>query len=399
MRFLPRFVPPAGTVLRASDVVAWMRGAGGGDAAIDGLASAFRERYGLRHVYLVSSARAGMTVLLDAMAADGDARTEVAMPGYTCYSVAASAVRAGLRVRPLDILPSTLDIAPGALAAADLRRSLALVGTSMYGIPSDLPALEAAARAQGAYFIDDAAQALDARIGGRWVGTFGHAGLYSFDKGKNLTSIQGGAIVCQDDALAARLDRAVTRLPMPGARSTATLSAKMLAYVLLLRPRLYWIANALLPLGETPFELDSPMTRLAPSLAPLVRRQLATIERITDVRTRNARRLAEALGGAPGILLPPDAGRDAVYPRFPIVFEDAPRRERALATLVAAGIGATGSYPRALVDVPPIRPHLVEGAADTPGARLVAAGILTLPTHAYVTAADIDRIARLVRAA
>jgi perosamine synthetase len=403
----PRFVPPAGTVLRGSDVASWLRHLAGGDREVARLEDAFRARYGRRHVYLVASARAGMTVLLRAMAelravrgaAAGPgpgARSEVAMPGYTCYSVAASAVRAGLRVRPIDVSPATLDFAPDALDATDLGASLALVGTSNYGIPSDLPRLERAARDQGAFLIDDAAQALDARVGARWTGTFGEAGLYSFDKGKNLTSIQGGAITCDDDALAALLDRACTALPAPSAASVATLGAKMLAYVVLLRPRLYWIANALLPLGETPFELDSPMTTLAPSLAPLVRRQLEDIERITAVRTANARRLADALGGVDGLVLPGASGRDAVYPRFPVVFEDPARRDRALRALVATGIGATGSYPRALVDVPAVQPHLAPGTADTPRARAVAAGILTLPTHAYVTARDIERIAHVI---
>jgi dTDP-4-amino-4,6-dideoxygalactose transaminase len=65
--------------------------------------------------------------------------------------------------------------------------------------------------------------------------------------------------------------------------------------------------------------------------------------------------------------------------------------------LVRAGIGATASYPKALIDVPEIRPHVAERTADTPRARQVAAGILTLPTHAFVTRSDLDRMGAIVR--
>lgn len=399
MSVLPRFVPPAGTVLRGRDVLGWLGEAAARGDARPALATIFRERYGLPHVFLVSSARAGMTVLLRVLAERAPGRREVAVPGYTCYSVAASAVRAGLRVRPLDISAETLDIAPAALDAAALSRSLALVGTNLYGIPSDAPRLEDAARTHGAAFIDDAAQCLDGRIGGRWAGTFGDAGLFSFDKGKNVTSIQGGVIACRDPGLADGIGRACAALPPQPPASVAAQGAKLLAYYVLLRPWLYWIANRMVRLGETPFELDSPMTRYPAALAPAVRRQMERIALITEARARNAARLGELLADVPGIRIPGRGGATAVFPRFPVVFDEPARRERVRDRLVLAGIGATGSYPRALRDIPELQPHLAPETADTPSARAVAAGILTLPTHGFVTDADLATISRVLRSA
>lgn len=393
-----RVLAPAGTVIPAAELAAALAEALRPGDAPARLAAALRERYDIPHVFLVSSARAGMTVLLRALGADGPGRAEVAMPGYTCYSVAASAVRAGLCVRPLDVDPRTLDIAPEALRIAPLGQALALVGTSLYGLPSDLPALEAAARLGGAAFIDDAAQCLDGRIAGRWVGSFGDAGLFSFDKGKNVTSIQGGAIVCRDAALAERLSRAHAALSAPPASAALSLLAKMVAYTALLRPWLYGIPNALLTLGETPFELDAPMTRLAPSLAPIVRRQLARLGAITEGRRARAAQYAEALAGERAVAIPArPADVTSVHPRLALVLDSPERRDRVLLALRRAGLGATASYPRALRDVPEIEPHLAPGTADTPGARAVAARILTLPTHGYVTHADIARAVRIIR--
>ena len=46
--------------------------------------------------------------------------------------------------------------------------------------------------------MDDAAQALGATLHGRPCGTLGDAGLFSLDKGKNVSAIDGGAIVTDD---------------------------------------------------------------------------------------------------------------------------------------------------------------------------------------------------------
>lgn len=393
---LPRFVAPAGTVLRGSDLLGWLRGAGTGHAALDGLEAAFRARYGRRHVFFLSSGRAGMTILLRALAERAPGRSEVAVPGYTCYSVAASAVRAGLTVRPLDVAPAAMDIAPEARDSLDPARTLALVATSLYGLPAALPAHETWARQHDVALVDDAAQCLDGQVGGRWSGTFGDAGLFSFDKGKNITALQGGVVTCDDDELADRLARLFRAMPAPGAGTVAAQSLQLLAYTVLLRPWLYWLPNRLLRLGETPFELEYPTTRFAPSLAALVGRQFARIDAITGSRVAHAARLRAGLAGAPGLLIPGDPSARNVHPRFAIVFADGVRRDATLARLVDGGIGATGSYPLALRDVPGLAPYLAADTADTPRARAVARGLLTLPTHGHVTDRDLAAMVTLI---
>ncbi len=397
MSVLPRFVAPAGTVLRGSDLAGWLRGAFAGDAPSRALAEALASRYGLGHVFLLSSARAGMTLVLRALAERAGGRDEVVIPGYTCYSVAASAVRAGLKVRPVDVQPQTLDFAPAALAGVDMSRTVAIVGTSLYGIPADLPSLEGLARERGVAFVDDAAQCLDGQVGGRWAGSFGDAGLFSFDKGKNITSLQGGVITCRDPDLAERIGRLCAAMPAPGAVEVAMQSAKLLAYALLLRPWLYWLPNKVLRLGETPFELEYPTTRLAPSLAALVGQQLRRIDEITASRIRNAEALQRGIAGTAGILVPARVGSRSVFPRVPFVQCDGARRDPLLAALRRSGYGATGSYPAPLFDVPGIRPHLAPGTLDTPGARTIARGMVTLPTHGHLRDADVAAMVRIVQ--
>lgn len=393
MGLLPRFVPPAGTALKAGDLAAWARGAAGSpDREIEALSQAFHEKYEAAHTFFVSSGRAGMTVLLRCLAEASGSRDEVVVHGYTCYSVAASAIRAGLRVRPLDIQVETLDYESSLLEALDTSRVLALTSSNLYGIPNDLPWVEGFCRDRDVAFVDDAAQCLNGRIGGRWAGTFGDAGLFSFDKGKNITTLQGGVVVCRDGELAQRLEHAFASFPPPSPILTAIESMKLLLYATLLRPWLYWIPNSLLALGETPFELEYETTGYSPRLAPLARTLLRRIDEIQGERVRNANELRRLLGDLPGVTLPhsPASDSTSVYPRFPVILEDPAHREAALSRLHRAGIGATRSYPRPLVDVDGIEPYLSRSIKDTPGARAVAQGMMTLPTHAYVSGRDIE---------
>ena len=365
-----------------------------GGAREGALSAALGDFTGVRDVFLVSSGRAAMTLILEALGAahEGD---EVLVPGYTCYSVAASAIRAGLKVRPLDVSPEDLDYAR--LTEADGRNAVAVVSANLYGAPNDLPRLEGYAREQGIALVDDAAQALGATVSGRAVGTFGDVGIFSFDKGKNITTIQGGVIVCSDAALAEKLATVVDRLPEPGARSVARDFGSVLAYAAFLRPSLYWIPNSLLTLGETPFEVDYPTTRYPRQLESLASGQLKRLHRLSESRRAVAAALRARLEDVQGVVLPGSSAGEGVALRFALLLPDRRVRDETRDLLVEAGIGATASYPKPLIDVPEVQPHLAPGVEDTPGARDIANRVLTLPTHSFVGDREMDRIEDCIR--
>lgn len=397
MAILPRHLAPAGAPIAAADLVTWLgRMATDGDGR-EALRADLRARFGERTYVLTSTGRAGMTVLLRAMRrlAPPD-RDEVVIPTYTCYSVAASVVRAGLRIRLVDIDPVTLDYAADALAAGDYRRALAIVGTNLYGLPSDMPALTALARAHGAFLIDDAAQAMGASLDGRFMGTWGDAGLFSFDKGKNVSAIDGGVVTTTSAPLGEVLRAEMASLTLPSFATGAAHIVKVLTYAAMLRPTAYGVVTRVpgLGLGQTRFTTDYPIAAFDPRLAALGATMLRHLDDFAGARRANAAALTTALAGVPHVVTV-QARPGAVWAalRLPVLCDSEPMKRAAIAALNAAGIGATGSYPASLADVPEAQPHIAAGQVSADGGREVARRLVTLPTHPFVTPADIARAA------
>ncbi|MBM0106217.1 DegT/DnrJ/EryC1/StrS family aminotransferase [Steroidobacter sp. S1-65] len=394
------YIAPAGTRISLLEVLV---GLGVGIAptnAFDRLQDELATRARKPLCRLVASGRAAMTTILQAMyeISPDRGRNEVIVPGYTCYSVPAAIARAGLKPRLCDIDPATLSYDPAALARFDFSRVLAIVSANLYGIPNALHDIEALAARNGVFMLDDAAQSLGARLNGRAVGGFGDAGLYSFDKGKNITTIQGGAIVA-GPPLAAAMERHWQALDAASTVETLSLSAKMLVYATLLRPSLYGVVHRLpfLGLGRTAYEPRYPIARYSRALASLAERQYRRLDAINAVRTANAGRLRDALSATRGVrmaqLLP---GAEPVYARFPMFVTESARRASVVEALDRAGIGATTSYPNALADVPEVAAMVPAQDLNTPGAREVANTIVTLPTHGYCPPDLAARAARVV---
>lgn len=380
------YIAPAGTPLTFSDIIAGCA-QGLGDSGSSRLQAAIGAHTQLPRAWPICSGRAAMTLVLAAMKEEAAAgRNEVIVPAYTCYSVPAAIIRAGLQPRLCDVDPVTLNPRLDDLQRFDSRRVLAVISANLYGVPNDLPALEAAAASMGAFMLDDSAQSLGARMAGRAVGTFGDIGLYSFDKGKNITTLQGGALVARAGALTHAVERHYLQLPAAGLLDTLVLMAKLPIYAALLRPALYGGVRKLpfLGLGRTMYEERYPISRLSTMLGGLAARMFERLHELNRIRVSNATQMAAALADIAGlrtVQISPNA--EPVYARFPLLVADAQRRESLLAAFDRNGIGATASYPLALCDVPEVARVLPADDRDMRGARQVANTIVTLPTHPY----------------
>lgn len=381
-------VAPAGTPTRVADFAAATSRFLVNRSNEEELRNSLRTYTGEGAVYFANTGRAAMTLLAEAIKAEYGTRNrfEVILPAYTCYSVAASFLRAGLRIRVCDIDPLTLSYDRKALSSTPTENALAIVTANLYGLPNDLHHISEFAQQHSLLMIDDAAQSLGAKIGTNQVGSFGAAGLFSFDKGKVITSMQGGSLVIRDSRLNSRFRGLLANIPPTTLTQSLVDYAKYAAYVTMLNPRLYWLTGLMpfLGLGRTRYETDFPITSYSSRLAGIAASYLPHLEKLQSDRTATAEEIGAALQGDTyqTIRTLPDAV--PAWIRLPVLAANRDTRIAAISRLNDEGIGASRSYPFCLTDVPEIKDALVL-SHDTPGARSVADRLFTVPTHRYMT--------------
>jgi dTDP-4-amino-4,6-dideoxygalactose transaminase len=77
----------------------------------------------------------------------------------------------------------------------------------LFGMAADMQAVNAFAKANKLWVVEDAACGFGSRYHGDHVGTLGDTGVFSFHPRKAITTGEGGMITTQDDELAAKLRR------------------------------------------------------------------------------------------------------------------------------------------------------------------------------------------------
>ena len=202
------------------------------------------EYFQTRNAFLISSGRAALTIILQALyrIAGNVRKNEVIIPAYTCYSVPASINKTGLKVRLCDIDQNTLDFDYSLLPDIISERTLAVIPCSLFGIPSDIERLQNIIAGRKVFIIDDAAQAMGVSVNGRLAGTRGDIGLFSLDRGKNFTTVEGGIIVTNRVDIADQVKRILNGLDGYTKVSQFVILIKAVIISQILRPFLYWIA-------------------------------------------------------------------------------------------------------------------------------------------------------------
>lgn len=105
-----------------------------------------------------------------------------------------------------EIKPDTLNIDPDDIRRRITPRTRAIMPVHYAGVGCDMDEIMAIAEKHGLYVVEDAAQGMDAKYKGRYLGTIGHIGCYSFHYTKNITCGEGGAFLTDDDEIARRAE-------------------------------------------------------------------------------------------------------------------------------------------------------------------------------------------------
>ncbi|MGZ4271961.1 MAG: DegT/DnrJ/EryC1/StrS family aminotransferase [Solirubrobacteraceae bacterium] len=326
---------------------------------------------GVRHAFAVANGTAALHLICIAAGLGPD--DEVVVPSLT-FVATVNAI-AYTRATPVfaDVVGLTepwLD--PVAVAKACTPRTKAIMSMAYGGHPGQTTALAALARERGLVLLEDAAHAAGARLGGRHLGTFGLGGAFSFFSNKNLAVGEGGMVVCDDDAAAARI-----RLLRSHGMTSLTWD----------RHRGHASGYDVVGLGFN-YRIDEPRAALA-------RRRLTRLDAENADRARLDARYRELLAGVAGLTAalapPPDA--TVAHHLFTVVLDEDVDRAGFVRSLAARGIQTSLHYP------PAHQFSIYAGAAELPVTEAYAARAVTLPLFPTMTIAQQDAVVHAVRAA
>ncbi|KAG0951969.1 hypothetical protein G6F31_013606 [Rhizopus arrhizus] len=173
---------------------------GGGD-----LRDILARQLGTPPLQLTCSGTHALLIALRTLRKRAPNRDTVILPAYTCPLVPIAVHSLGLRVQLCDTRHGHFDFDPGQLKRLADARTLAILPTHLGGRIADVELACEIARGAGAWVIEDAAQALGARIGNSSVGLRGDIGFFSLAAGKGLSLHEGGLLVSRDYELRAAL--------------------------------------------------------------------------------------------------------------------------------------------------------------------------------------------------
>jgi len=246
---------------------------------VDAFEQEFAEAVGAKHALAVSSGTAALHLaLILAGVGPGD---EVVVSTLTFAASAFPVLYLGAKPVFVDSERTSWNMDPGLLAeflearAKKGRLPKAVVLVHLYGQSADIAPIQALCQEYGIPLVEDAAEALGSTYQGRSPGTFGLAGIFSFNGNKIITTSGGGMLVSEDGRLVAHARKLATqaREPVP------------------------WYEHR-----EVGYNY-----RMSNLLAAIGRAQLRTLEERVQARRRIYERYVAGLSDLPGLSFQPEA--------------------------------------------------------------------------------------------
>lgn len=158
---------------------------------------------GAKHAVSATSCTAALFLALKGLGVG--AGDEVIVPDMTFIATANAVHLTGAKPALVDINPNNLNISIEALIKAITPKTKAIVPVHVTGRAADMESILKVARDHKLFVVEDAAEAFMSKHNGKYLGTFGQAGCFSFSPNKTITTGQGGMIVTNDSELLVQL--------------------------------------------------------------------------------------------------------------------------------------------------------------------------------------------------
>ncbi|KOO84470.1 DegT/DnrJ/EryC1/StrS family aminotransferase [Stenotrophomonas maltophilia] len=400
MSLFARELPPtAGLPMQASDFLP-----GGGD-----LREILARQLGTPPLQLTCSGTHALLIALRTLRKRAPKRDTVILPAYTCPLVPIAVHSLGLRVQLCDTRRGHFDFDPAQLSRLADARTLAILPTHLGGRIADVERACDIARRAGAWVIEDAAQALGARIGNSSVGLRGDIGFFSLAAGKGLSLHEGGLLVSRDDELRAALAEHAAEQVRSSLRWELLRSVQLLGLAACYRPSLLSLVygnplrNALQrgdleeAVGDI-FPLDIPQHRVSHWRQNIGANAARRLPAFLQAGRLRALQLRVQLAQLPAVeVVDGLAGTGGTWPMLMLLMPSQRARDAALDALWPRGLGASRMFIHALPDYAYLRGIVPQD--DMPNARDFAARMLTLGNSAWQTREETAEILRALAAA
>jgi len=244
------------------------------------------------------------------------------------------------------------------------EKTKAILVVHLFGLPADMEIIDKIARKYDLKIIEDVSQAHGAKIGNRYVGTFGNAACFSFYATKNMTTGEGGMVVTDDKGSALK----IRSLRNHGKDKKGFFSS----------------------LGYN-FRMNEIEAALGIA-------QLKKLKTFNDQRIKNANYLNERLKGIKGVIIP-NIPKDSthVFHHYTLrIMEQANKtREKIVEALTKRGIEVGIFYNLPIHKQPLYKKFGYRNSL--PVSEKIANEVISLPVHPLVTKKDLDFIVKFFK--
>ena len=151
------------------------------------------ENFHAQKVLLTTSGTTALDMAL--LLCDISPGDEVILPSYTFSSTATAPVLAGAKLVFVDVRPDTMNIDEEKIEAAITDRTKVIIAVHYAGVACEMDRIMEIARKHNLKVVEDAAQGVMSKYKGKYLGTIGDFGCYSFHETKNYSMGEGGAIL------------------------------------------------------------------------------------------------------------------------------------------------------------------------------------------------------------
>ncbi len=320
---------------------------------------------------------------------------EVILPAYSCPDLISAAVCAGVKPVLVDLEVESPWMDLEQLTAAITSNTVAIIGVNLFGISERWLELRDIAEKKGLILIEDSAQYFPGKTSKQnWQGDLT---VLSFGRGKPVSLLGGGAVICNSSDKLALLPES-SFLPVSTTKQLK-FSLKVKLYNAIISPYFYWLPQSLpfLHLGETRFHALHEIKNMDQQRFSLLATNIRCYQ--DDVKANHRNEMINAmLGLHKAVLNLPlkcNAPPDRRLLRYPVLL-DVDRRDGVFQDLRKAGLGASLMYPASLPKITGLT-HLLDGGQKFPNAEIFAQRLITLPTHSQISEKDINRMGEILK--